>query len=249
VAGVPQTVRVCFGPGAIRSPGVQTSLGTDGMRDPRSTIAIALAPPARCQVLSCLRHGFGLPVSLLGPRGRKRARTPERSMRLGRDHRIGGVTPVESAPAPQSKPVARASRLVAQIAPLVASGLGPRILAAGPAPVRLYSYYGRLCGRRPSDSSRAIRFRAGLIAPTGPLRRGPPHEGPPMPNEARSSGHAVQDSPRPLNAASYHPASVQQFLEGRTLARGSRGQNVHRAVPAGRRPPERRRPRAGPTRL
>jgi hypothetical protein len=42
-----------------------------------------------------------------------------------------------------------------------------------------------------------------------------------MPNEPGSSGHAVQDSPRPLNAASYHPtaASVLQFLEGRTLAR------------------------------
>jgi hypothetical protein len=35
------------------------------------------------------------------------------------------------------------------------------------------------------------------------------------------SGHSVQDSPRPLNAASYHPtaASVLQFLEGRTVAR------------------------------
>jgi hypothetical protein len=37
-----------------------------------------------------------------------------------------------------------------------------------------------------------------------------------MPNEPGSSGHAVRDSPRPLNAASYHPtaASVLQFLEG-----------------------------------
>jgi hypothetical protein len=58
VAGVARTVRVCFGPGAIRSPGVQTSLGIDRMREPRSTIAIALASPARCQVLSRLRHGF-----------------------------------------------------------------------------------------------------------------------------------------------------------------------------------------------
>src|ERR1700684_2551313 len=37
-------------------------------------------------------------------------------------------------PAPQSKPVAHASRLVALVAPLVAFGLGSRILAAGPAP-------------------------------------------------------------------------------------------------------------------
>jgi hypothetical protein len=36
-------------------------------------------------------------------------------------------------PAPRSKPVTRASRLVAQIAPSVALGFGLRILAAGPA--------------------------------------------------------------------------------------------------------------------
>jgi hypothetical protein len=54
-----------------------------------------------------------------------------------------------TAPAPQSKPVTRASRLVAQTAPLVAFGLGSRILAAGPAHNRLYSYYRRQCGRRP----------------------------------------------------------------------------------------------------
>ncbi len=42
------------------------------------------------------------------------------------------------------KPVAPASRLVAHVAPSVASGLGLRILAAGPAVHRLYSYRGRL---------------------------------------------------------------------------------------------------------
>jgi hypothetical protein len=46
-------------------------------------------------------------------------------------------------PAPQSKPVTLASRLVARIAPLVAFGLGLRILAAGPAVLRQYSYRGR----------------------------------------------------------------------------------------------------------
>jgi hypothetical protein len=40
---------------------------------------------------------------------------------------------IDEAPAPQSKPVTRASDLVAQIAPLVAFELGLRILAAGPA--------------------------------------------------------------------------------------------------------------------
>jgi hypothetical protein len=58
------------------------------------------------------------------------------------------VGPVEVAPTPtpQSKPVTRASRLVAQdIAPLVAFGLGPGVLAAGPATYRQYSYRWRLC--------------------------------------------------------------------------------------------------------
>ena len=44
-------------------------------------------------------------VPLLGPCERKRARTLARSIRLGRVHRAGGVTPVEVRHAPQSKPV------------------------------------------------------------------------------------------------------------------------------------------------
>jgi hypothetical protein len=56
--------------------------------------------------------------------------------------------PVEVAPTltPQSKPVTQTSRLVAQnVAPLAAFGLGGRILAAGPATYRHYSYRWRLC--------------------------------------------------------------------------------------------------------
>jgi hypothetical protein len=54
--------------------------------------------------------------------------------------------PDAPTPTPQSKPVTRVSRLVAQdIAPLVAFGLGPGILAAGPAPYRQYSYHEGLC--------------------------------------------------------------------------------------------------------
>ena len=48
-------------------------------------------------------------------------------------------------PAPQSKPVTRASRLVARIAPLVAFGLGLRILAAGPAPISTVLRLRALC--------------------------------------------------------------------------------------------------------
>ena len=46
VAGVAQTERDCFGPGAIRSPGAQTSLGIDRLRDTsRSTIELASPEP------------------------------------------------------------------------------------------------------------------------------------------------------------------------------------------------------------
>ena len=64
-----------------------------------------------------------------------------------------------TAPAPQSKPVTLASRLVAQEAPLVAAGLGLRILAAGPARLRLYSCCGRLCEPAPKGLLRRVRGR------------------------------------------------------------------------------------------
>src|ERR1700732_231609 len=89
-------------------------------------------------------------------RGRKRARTRARSIRIGtRPPGRWGNAGRSTAPAPQSKPVTRASRLVAQVAPLVAFGLGLRILAAGPAHVRLYSYHGRLCEPRAQEFARA----------------------------------------------------------------------------------------------
>ena len=49
-----------------------------------------------------------------------------------------------NAPAPQSKPVVQASRLVTQNASSVALGLGVRIRAAGPAHPPLYSHPDRL---------------------------------------------------------------------------------------------------------
>jgi hypothetical protein len=154
--GIARTDRICLGRGAGRSPGVQTALGIDCGREPaRGALTIEFASPARCPVLSPRRHGLTPFRPLCWVRsGRKRARTP--SGRSNRDavHRAGGVTPVEvQQPAPQSKPVAPASRLVAQVAPSVASGLRLRILAAGPACVRLYSYCGRVCADLKARSS------------------------------------------------------------------------------------------------
>jgi hypothetical protein len=146
VASVARTEQVCFGPGAIRSPDAQTSLGIDRLRDPSPpTIAIKLASPARCQVPSRPRHRSWAFPSLCWVRAEGRgARNPARSIRLGRDHpdRWGNAGR-STAPAPQSKPGTRASRLVAQTAPLVALRFRLRILATGPAPVRLYSYFKR----------------------------------------------------------------------------------------------------------
>src|SRR5207248_5030476 len=85
----------------------------------------------------------GLPVPL--GLARRSTRIPERSDPFGtRPPGRWGNARRSTAPAPQSKPVTHASRVVAHVAPSVASGLGLRILAAGPAVDRLYSYRGRL---------------------------------------------------------------------------------------------------------
>jgi hypothetical protein len=54
---------------------------------------------------------------------------------------------ISTSPAPQSKSVTPASRLVALDAPLVAFGLGLIILAAGPATTDSTPYCG-VCGRQ-----------------------------------------------------------------------------------------------------
>jgi hypothetical protein len=118
----------------------------------------------------------------------KRARTLARSTRLGRRHRAGGVTPVRATPALQSKPVAHASRLVAQVAPSVAFGLGVRIPAAGPAHLRLYSHSGRVRG--PQKICSNFSARIGRLPPTArpdshrPYRPGitEPHHDPSRPH-------------------------------------------------------------------
>lgn len=69
-----------------------------------------------------------------------------------------------TAPAPQSKPAAHASRLVAQVALSVAFGPGITILAAGPAHLPLYSD-GRGCGPRAQRSGRVVWVTANPSIP------------------------------------------------------------------------------------
>ena len=104
-------------------------------------ITSQLASPIRRPIGFRGRRGVqSLPVPRLGSRKRKSARTAERCQGRDDDAGPGEVALVESPPpAPQSKPVTLAPRLVARTAPLVAFGLGLRILAAGPAPYRQYS--------------------------------------------------------------------------------------------------------------
>jgi len=127
--------RACVGLDAVRSAGVQASLRVDREQQPASAaLTIELASPARRQVLSPRRHGHAPFVPLLRPPGRQRARTPEAVNQIeARSPGRWDDARRSTAPAPQSKPVAQASRLVAQTAPSVAHEPGLRILAAGPA--------------------------------------------------------------------------------------------------------------------
>src|SRR5207245_4237646 len=106
---------------------------------------------------------------LAGPRGKEEGENPRAVDQIGA-RSPGRWGDAVEAPALQSKPVAPASRLVARVAPSVAFGLGLRIPAAGPARVRLYSYRGRLCDRRPQSRRNATRERArgGLSATSTP---------------------------------------------------------------------------------
>ncbi len=79
VAGVARTEWVCFGPGAIRSPGVQASSGINCRREPqRSAITSQLASPTRCRIGFRPSHGLQLFPSLCSVRAEGRGLEPPR---------------------------------------------------------------------------------------------------------------------------------------------------------------------------
>ena len=136
-----RTVRIGTGPHAARSPTVDASPGVNRRLErrhgPRSRLN---SPRLRTARLCSVRVVIFKPSRLsIGTRGRKKARDPARLIGTKPPGRWDNADR-SPAPAPQSKPVTPASRLVAQETPLVASGLGSRILAAGPATYRQYSY-------------------------------------------------------------------------------------------------------------
>jgi len=123
--------------------------GVGGHRSPtkaaatRRRVLVRLADALGGRV-SCASWSSSLPIPLF-----ESART-ESGLEPPRGHQIGTRSPGRwsnarktTSPAPQSKPVT--PRLVAHVAPSVTSGLGLRILAAGPACHPHYSCRGRLC--------------------------------------------------------------------------------------------------------
>ena len=143
-----RTVRIGAGPGPVRSPTVDASPGVNcRLEPPRSAIASQLGSPPYCPIVfSPCRHLRAFPSLHWDSAEGKRARDPARLIERKPPGRWDNADR-SPAPAPQSKPVTPASRLMAQETPLVASGLGLRILAAGPATYRQYSYRQR-CGRQ-----------------------------------------------------------------------------------------------------
>ena len=140
---------------AIRLRRVQASSSVDCRREPpRPAIASQAASPTRCPIVFDLRHGLRTLPSLYWGRAAGRGLRPRALNQVGTKPRgRWGNADRSPAPAPQSKSVTPASRLMARIAPLVAFGLGLRILATGPATYRQYSYCG-VCGRETQNSSR-----------------------------------------------------------------------------------------------
>jgi hypothetical protein len=122
----------------------RASIEDESRRDPRSRLDSPRLRSGRSCVLRVMVFGPSRPS--VGSARQEEGYNPRAFNQVGtRPPGRWGYACRSRAPAPQSKPVTRASRLVAQIAPSVAFGLGPRILAAGPAPIRLYSDRGRLC--------------------------------------------------------------------------------------------------------
>jgi hypothetical protein len=129
-----------------RSPVGQAPLSIDCWREPRSRSTSPRLRAAKSCLLDVMVLRLSVPVA--GPRGKEEGENPRAVDQIGaRSPGRWSDASRSTAPAPQSKPVAPASRLVAQVAPSVVLGFGLRILASEPARVRLYSDRGRLCAQ------------------------------------------------------------------------------------------------------
>ena len=194
-AGIARTDRNCSGSGAIRS----RRSGVVGHRSPARAAAIhdhestrlAYALPERVPSTSW-SSSFPSPCWV---RAERRGPEPPRGQQIEtRPPGWWGNARRSTAPAPQSKPVTppraswRRSRRRWHL------GLGPRILAAGPARNRHYSYRGRLCEPDLKSSLGLVRGSGQRLIP----RQRPGRLPPSLPREARTGGHAQHEAlPRP----------------------------------------------------
>ncbi len=84
IAGIAQSNRACSGPGAVRSPRVQSSLSIDCRREPAvAALTIEFASPARCPVVSALRHGLSPSVLSVGCAPKEQGEDPRAVNQIG----------------------------------------------------------------------------------------------------------------------------------------------------------------------
>jgi hypothetical protein len=111
--------------GTARRPRAQASLDIDRQGNPpRPVIASQLAATTRCLFVFCSRHRLHAFPSSVATARKEEGDNPSR-VQPDWDEATGpvGYRPQSKTPAPQSKPVTHASRLVTQNAPSVHSGL------------------------------------------------------------------------------------------------------------------------------
>jgi hypothetical protein len=116
VAGIARTDRVRHAPDIARCPSGQASLGSDHRGNPpRPAIASQLSAPTRSPIVVCPRHRLHAFPPLCEIARKEEGENPGAFNQIGtRPPGRWGNARRANTPAPQSKPVAHASRLVAQ---------------------------------------------------------------------------------------------------------------------------------------
>ena len=179
VAGIARTDRVCLGPGTARRPRAQASLGIDRRGNPAATRD--REPARRADALpnpvASASSSPRLPIPLLEPRARKRARNPRAFNRIGTRPPGQWVTPAEQ----NTGPAVKTSN----------PRLSPRDAKRAVGGIRAW---GENPGRRASSPTTVLRFAA-LAYPDGKKSaQTSPHE------SADPRPYAL-DGPRPFPPA------------------------------------------------
>jgi hypothetical protein len=182
------------------------SIADESCCDPRLRLTSPRLRSGRSRVLRILVFGPSRPS--VGSARKERGLEPRAVNQIGtRPPGRWGNARRSAAPAPQSKPVTPASRLVAQVAPSVASGLGLSVPAAGPARQPQYSCCGRMCEQtsKPARDSSWQKGRPASRRPSSPTGRcsPPARTSPALPRSSgwRWSRAGVHDRDAPRRTA------------------------------------------------